>query len=77
MTSQGAGPDSLVAKVQHSLLQWPRLTSQSRNHTTRSASCPAVGADHTVGLEQVTTRIYNHALGLWGEKEKKKEEDWQ
>ena len=27
-------------------------------------------------LEGLTTRIYNHVLGLWGGK-KKKEEDWQ
>ena len=31
---------------------------------------------HIEELEQLTTRIYNHAMGLWGVK-KQKEEDWQ
>ena len=40
-----------------------------------SVSCRAVVVAHMEELEGLTTRIYNHALGLWGEK--KKEHDWQ
>ena len=32
-------------------------------------------AFHVEELEEPTTGIYNYALGLWGEKKKKKEED--
>ena len=40
-----------------------------------SVSCHAVAAAYIEELEGFTTRIYNHALGLWGGK--KKLEDWQ
>ena len=40
-----------------------------------SVSSRAVSAAHTEELEGLTTRIYNHALGLWGGK-KNKGEDW-
>ena len=33
-------------------------------------SCHAVVAAHTEELERLTTRIYNHVLGLWGGKKK-------
>ena len=36
-----------------------------------SVSCHAVTVAHIEELEGLTTRIYNHALGLWGEKKKK------
>ena len=39
-----------------------------------SVSCPAVVVAHIEELEGLTTRIYNHALGLWSGG---KEEDWQ
>ena len=41
-----------------------------------SVSCHVVVAAHIEELEGLTTRMYNHALGLWGGKKKKKE-DWQ
>ena len=41
-----------------------------------SVSCQAAVVAHIEELEQLTTRIYNYVLGLWGGKEKK-EEDWQ
>ena len=41
-----------------------------------SVSCHAVAASHVQELEGLPTRIYNHALGLWGG-ERKEEEDRQ
>ena len=37
-----------------------------------SVSCRAVAGAQAEEAEGLTTKIYNHALGLWGEKEKKK-----
>ena len=42
-----------------------------------SVSCPDVVAAHVKELEGLTTRIYSHALGLWGGAKRKKKEDWQ
>ena len=37
-----------------------------------SISCHGVAAAHIEELEGLTTRIYSHALGLWGEEKEKK-----
>ena len=38
---------------------------------TQCSSSHAVVASHIEELEGFTTRIYNHVLGLWGEKKRK------
>ena len=56
-----------MVKVQRShQLDGLGFASWSQNHTTLSGSCHAVVAAHIEELEQLTTRIYNHVLGLWG-----------
>ena len=61
-----AGPDGLVVKVGHTLLQGPGSRTQEPHHP--SVSSHAVVAAHIEKLEGLTTRIYHHALGLWGGK---------
>ena len=44
--------------------------------TAQLISCAEV-ASHTAQPEGPTTRIYNYALGGFGEKKKKEKDDWQ
>ena len=55
----------------HSLLGWPGFASWLRNHTTH-LSVAMLWLQLTEELEGLTTRIYNHALGLWGGEKKKR-----
>ena len=53
-------------------------SSDSGHGPTHCSAGHAVAASHIEELEGLTTRIYNYVLWLWGEKERKKEEeDWQ
>ena len=68
-----ASSDGQMVKVWHShCFSGPGLILGMEPHHP-SVSCHAVAAAH-IELEQLTARIYNCALGHWGEKE---EEDWQ
>ena len=63
-------PGGLVVKVQCSnCFSGPGSFPSPGTHQL-SVSCHAVAAAHTEELEGLTTRIYNHALGLWGLKKK-------
>ena len=55
-------PTALVAQV-HFLVMEP-------HHTY--VNCHAVVEAHIEELETLTTRICNHALGLWGDQKKRK-----
>ena len=54
-------------------MTWVRFPVAEPHHL--SVSCHAVAAVHIEELEGLTTRIYNHAVGLW--EGGIKEEDWQ
>ena len=51
------------------------LGSQAR--TWHHSLGHAEAASHMAQPEGPTTRMYNYVLGLWGEEEEKKKEDWQ
>ena len=55
-----------------SVTQVPFLTMEPHQS---SAHCHAVVETHIE--EGLTTRIYNHAVGLWGQDKQKKRKDWQ
>ena len=69
-----ASADGLVVKVEQSLLWSPRFTSQSQNHATHLSVALLWWGFTLEELKQLTTRIYNHVLGLWGGR-KENEED--
>ena len=72
----GASPAGLVGKVWCSHQFGSLNCSLVAEPHQLSVSCHAVAAAHIEELEGLTTRIYNHAVGLWGGK-KRKGDNWQ
>ena len=66
----GARPVGLVSALT-TLVAWMHFLVREPHHP--SISSHAVVVAHIEELEGLTTRIYNHALGLWGGKKKERE----